>query len=251
MTCDIARRFLDAYVDRELDAANTLNMEEHLASCDACAQLRANREALRSVIATEGPRYRAPEALRARIQADLRQSAGRAAPPAKMRAFDWKWGAIAALVLVTALALWQARSRNGEQMLIADLVSDHVRSLMANHLVDEPSSDQHAVKPWFAGKLDFSPTVKNLDSQGFPLAGGRLDYLNGRAVAAIVYRRRQHIINVFVWPSTQDAAGGFRTASTNGFNAVHWTSGGLSYWAVSDLNSQELEQFARLCAQPG
>lgn len=248
MTCDSAQRFLNAYVDGELDAASDLQMEEHLRTCGSCAQLFARLGALRSVIATEISPYPAPDELRRRIQSDLRNSTRVA--PRKKPAFDWKWAAIAASVLVSALALWHLQPRQQQQNLVAqEIVASHIRSLMANHLVDEPSSDQHNVKPWFAGKLDFSPTVKNLDAQGFMLAGARLDYLDNRPVAAIVYRRRQHVINLFVWPSSQNTSEQLDAVTVNGFNTVNWRSEGLRYCAVSDLNKQEIELFSRLWAQ--
>lgn len=248
MTCDSARSYLDAYVDGELDAASSLSMEEHLATCDSCAQARGRLAALRSVMAQAAPRYRAPEGLRERIQSDLRRTIHPVAPR-KKQMFVGRWAGIAAAVaLVSVVALWQLQVHRGseqENLIAKEIVSSHVRSLMANHLTDEPSSDQHNVKPWFAGKLDFSPDVKNLDAQGFMLAGGRLDYIDSRPVAAIVYRRRQHVINLFVWPSSRDAFGQFRSAAINGFNTVTWRSAGLTYWAISDLNSQELQQFSR------
>ena len=252
MTCDAAQRFLDSYVDRELDAVNSLNIEQHLSDCANCARRVSQLEALRKVIATEAPRYSAPDALRTRVKADLRGPASQARARS-IGKFAWKWGAIAASLLVATLTVWQMRlhSKGDEQnLLAAEIVSSHVRSLMADHLVDEPSSDQHAVKPWFAGKLDFSPSVKNLDGEGFLLSGGRLDYMNGRPVAAIVYRRREHVINVFVWPSSQAAAGPHNAMAIKGFNILNWRSGGLGYWAISDLNDRELELFSRLFARP-
>jgi anti-sigma factor RsiW len=249
MTCDSAQVFLDAFVDGELDAPRSLEMEEHLRTCDSCSRLRARLVALRSVIAAQSPRYKAPEALRRRILSDLHGSSP-AVAPGKTHLFHWKWAAIAASLLVMiAAAVWQIQSHKsqGRDTLIAsEIVSSHVRSLMASHLVDEASSDQHTVKPWFAGKLDFSPAVKNLDAQGFALAGGRLDYIANRTVAAIVYRRRQHVINLFVWPSHQAPAGLRQILSVNGFNTVNWIADGMQYWAISDLNKQELELFSRL-----
>ena len=231
MTCDLVRPYLEAYVDHELDAAQSLNLEEHLRSCEACSRLNARLEALHTVIAAEAPRYRAPDELRRRIQHDLRQ-----------KPVAWKWGAIAASLLLAGVALWQIRPHRGPDLIAAEIIASHVRSLMANHLVDEPSTDQHTVKPWFAGKLDFSPPVKNLDAQGFPLAGGRLDYIGNRPVAALVYRRGQHVINLYVWPSSQTAA---ESSATNGFNVLTWQSEGMRFTAISDLNPSELNQFSQ------
>jgi anti-sigma factor RsiW len=253
MTCELVQPFLDAYVDGELDTADRFKVEAHLTYCDACTRRRGRLEALRSAIAA-APRYTAPDALRQRIHSGLRDSSPSPIAPGRVMMkpiFDWRWAAIAASVLLAAVALWQIQLRprqNPETLIAREVVSSHVRSLMANHLVDEPSSDQHTVKPWFAGKLDFSPVVKNLDAQGFMVAGGRLDYLDNRPVAAIVYRRRQHVINLFAWPSPQGSAEPRDSTTVNGYNTVSWRSGGMRYWAVSDLNRNELESFARLYA---
>jgi anti-sigma factor RsiW len=139
---------------------------------------------------------------------------------------------------------WPASSPNNR--IAQEVLASHVRSLMANHLVDVPSSDQHTVKPWFNGKLDFSPPVVDLTAQGFPLIGGRMDYLDNQPVAAVVYKHRQHIINLFIWPSTQNRGGETDTITPQGYHLIHWTKSGMTFWAVSDLNLNELQQFVQL-----
>ncbi|MCU1257473.1 MAG: putative anti-sigma factor [Bryobacterales bacterium] len=251
MTCDLARPFLEAYIDRELDAPDSLHIEEHLKACNSCSGLQERIEALGSAIRAGAPRYRAPDALRKRIQSDLR-SPMHAATLGRKHLFDWRWAAIAASVLVSAIAVWQMPlrpHREQESLIAREIVSSHVRSLMTNHLVDQPSSDQHAVKPWFSGKLDFSPTVKNLDTEGFTLAGGRLDYLDNRPVGAVIYRRRKHILNLFVWPSSQSSDESRHSSTTKGFNTVAWRTDGMQFWAISDLNEHELDLFSRLISQ--
>jgi anti-sigma factor RsiW len=135
---------------------------------------------------------------------------------------------------------------SAKDVLARELISSHVHSLMATHLTDVLSSDGHTVKPWFKGQLDFSPPVKNLSKEGFALVGGRLDYVGDRPVAAIVYQRRKHVINLFVWPSTSESAVSTTTQTRQGYHMINWTEGGLTFWAVSDLNEEELGEFVRL-----
>ena len=162
--------------------------------------------------------------------------------------FSWAWAGVAAALAMAALVVWRldpgVSRRSQNELLAQEVLSSHVRSLMANHLTDVPSSDQHTVKPWFNGKLDFSPPVKDLGAEGFPLVGGRLDYLDDRPVAALVYQRRKHFINLFIWPS--DSGSGQKTVMRQGYNLFQWTQSGMSYWAVSDLNSTELQDFVHL-----
>ena len=162
----------------------------------------------------------------------------------------WAWGRMAAaLAFATLLGLGFGLAwlqPGAEERLAREVVDGHVRSLMADHLMDIASSDQHTVKPWIAGKLDFSPPVMDLAAQGYALAGGRLDYLDGRSVMALVYRRHAHVINLFVWPQATDADSGARFDSRQGYNVAHFTRTGMAFWAVSDLNPEEFKAFVGL-----
>ena len=254
MTSTHVREELSAYVDGELPPDRAMEIADHLTSCADCA---SDYEAMLTTVRTarEGmAQYRAPDVLRARIRASLREetrpTVARVAPGSR-RAWRIPWNAVAAaLVLVVASSglTMVATSRRASDAPVADeVLASHIRSLMPEHLTDVRSSDQHNVKPWFNGRLDFSPTVPRLEEQGFPLLGGRIDYVHGRPVAVVVYGRRQHVINVFSWPASQ-AAGATAPAlrSRNGYNFERWRQGAAEYWAVSDLNAPELRTFAAL-----
>jgi anti-sigma factor RsiW len=224
------------------------------------------QQSLRSLVRDGSLYYRAPEGLKNRIHVGLsgNQAQGSANKPEAAKVTSWpslqtRWGrsmtwaaAVAALagLAVIISTLVSKSSRPSQQDLLAEeVVSSHIRSLMPNHLTDVASSDQHTVKPWFDGRIDFSPSVVDLARQGFPLVGGRLDYLGGQPVAALVYQRRKHFINVFTWPrdaSAGDSASPVEVPAHQGYNVFHWTKSGMVYWAVSDLNAQELETFAEL-----
>lgn len=252
MTCAELRPLLQAWFDSELDVVRSLDVENHLAACTSCQQLVEDQRALRRALATPELYYRANGALRQRIGRELRK-ASRTETRMRLRWLPWN-AAAAVVILVAGIAIGvllrgspQGISNN---TLVNEVVSANVRALMANHLTDVLSSDRHTVKPWFDGKLDFSPPVKDLAAQGFPLVGGRLDYLAGRPVAALVYKRRLHDINVFIWPAagrTATPAGG---GSHDGYNVIHWTAGGMNFWVVSDLDPRELGEFARLLQKP-
>jgi anti-sigma factor RsiW len=182
--------------------------------------------------------YEAPAGLEQRIRKSLRNEIAAPAP--------WRWLAIAAALLLMASVTWNIllyRSRvDPREMIAGNVLSAHIRSLAGTHLLDVPSSDQHTVKPWFNGKLDFAPAVKDVD--GFPLLGGRLEYFDGRAAAALIYGRRNHLINLFTWPSATSSAE--VTETRNGYHLQSWSGNGMMFWVVSDLNETELQQFVAM-----
>ena len=245
MNCDKTDQLLNAYVDGELDLMNEVDLEKHLGTCRACASRTAGLRELRASFVDPSLRFGAPAALRAKIGA--MQPTLKVSDP-KVRAAWIRWipafATAAALMLVIAFLAFRTGPSN-EDVLASELVSSHVRSMMVSHLTDVGSTDQHTVKPWFDGKLDYSPPVTDLAAQGFPLTGGRLDYAAGRPVAALVYQRRLHPINLFVFP-TSEADSRPRMSSRQGFNVVHWTRQGMTFWAVSDLNLDELHQFGEM-----
>ena len=208
---------------------------------------------LSDAIRDRATRHEAPPALRDRLAAALNRPdpLPAAAPRSRLRA-SWlrPWAGMGAAfavgVFVSLTFVSYQASLREENNLVQEVVDGHVRSLMASHLADVASSDQHTVKPWFGGKLDFSPPVPDLAGEGFPLVGGRLDYLDLRPVAALVYRRQQHIINLFVWPSGGAATQAVKSQSRQGFNTAEWNDSGMRFWAVSDLNASELHAFAQL-----
>jgi anti-sigma factor RsiW len=237
MTCEYVERDVDAYLDRELDPAAAMAARVHLTECAACRRRVAERESL-SRFVRAAPYYSAPDRLRARVLAQT------ARPRSARRYLTWAAAAALVVSVGTGITVWRSPSARGDAIAEA-AVDSHVRSLMADHLFDVASTDQHTVKPWFLGKLDFAPPVVDLASIGFPLVGGRLDYLGGRTVAALVYERRKHTINVFVSPGPEDAFARADVQSVRGFHVRHWIHEGMSFWAVSDLNDSELSQFCR------
>jgi anti-sigma factor RsiW len=246
VNCDDTQRLLHAYADGELDLSAALALEQHLEECEACGRAHAELRGLRASLAGGAPYFEPPPGLRDRIRSAVRGAAEAPRPP---RALPWRWLAIAASLAFLSLAGWDSirllTPRPADDLLMRELVGSHVRSqMLASHRVDVESGDQHTVKPWFEDKLDFSPPVPDLKEHGFELLGGRLDYLGGRPVAALVYRRRQHHINLYVWPSP-DAAGAPTTSRNRGFSLCRWTQGGLTFSAISDVNEADLQEFAR------
>jgi len=253
VSCELTQRFVPGYLDGELDLVRTIEMETHLKSCAACARELENQKALRDALRRGSLAYATPTALRDRIQSSLGASTG-------ARAFElagawygvliWRWAAAFAVLAVCSLAAWQLlpglHAPSSNQRIAAEVFASHVRSLEANHLLDVASTDQHTVKPWFDGKLDFSPPVEDVATEGYPLVGGRLDYLEGREVAALVYQRRKHFINVFVWPDPGGVSAARAIESSRGYNLMRWSQGGFQFWAATDASAPDLADFVRL-----
>jgi anti-sigma factor RsiW len=234
MNCAEVRPWLDPYVDDELDLTRSLEVEQHLAECKTCTSKIDALRQLRGAIVAHAPYHAAPAELRKRI--------GRLAPRPASR-IGWMAAAAACAAAGLALVAFLATTRgNPVEQAVVD---SHIRSMLANHLTDVASSDRHTVKPWFNGKLDFGVDVFDFASAGFLLVGGRLDYLDGRTVAALVYTRGKHVINVFVWPGETRAGADTR----KGYNVIRWNAGGMSWWAVSDVNPQDLRELAQLLSQ--
>lgn len=247
MNCQQTRELIHGYVDGELDLVKSLEIEDHLKECEACAQAYERIRALRSALTNNALRFEPPANFERRLRSALRKQDDSTAKPSFLR---WRWlsvGAslLAALVLVVAL-VGVFRRPSSNDLVAQEIVSSHVRSMMANHLIDVESSNRHTVKPWFDGKLDFSPPVKDLSQQGFELKGGRLDYIGNRPVAVVVYKRAQHPINLFVWPSDGERAMNQQASVHQGYNLIRWSNEGMNYWVVSDLNLAELQQFVQL-----
>jgi len=248
MSCKQNQDFMHAYLDGELGLVMSLEFERHLHDCQDCTRTLGNYQALRSAIRSGGLYFDPPASLGKRIRSAVRTAKKGESRPNRL---FWGWlsvgaaslGVVALLILIFAPVLTRPSQ---EDLLTQDIIASHVRSLMADHLTDVSSSDQHTVKPWFSGKLDFSPQVKDLADHGFPLVGGRLDYLANKPVAALVYQRRQHFINLFIWPSSKGSGLREQTLARQGYNLIHWTKSDLSYWTISDLNLSELQQFVQL-----
>lgn len=251
MKCATARDLIESYLDDELDPGLRSEIQDHLATCSSCSETHAGLRELQRDIRAQAPYYVAPPNLEQRIQNALAQAAKSEIPIRSASAPSpiWRWIAVAAsILLAVSLAMnWRLfrSARNDRDIIAQNLVSSHVRSLIGTHLLDVPSSDQHTVKPWFNGKLDFAPDVKDFAGQGFPLIGGRIDYMADQPVAALIYKRRQHVINLFVWPSTS-SVNGTDELTRKGYNLIHWDKAGMNYWAVSDLSLSELLQFRTL-----
>ena len=247
MTCEQTHELINPYVDGELDVLRHVEIEHHLGECETCRLEHRDQSTLRSMIKDSAPYFSASDLLKQRVK---KQIGAGTRKPALRASLAVAAAVILALAGVLMWSILSTRSRAGTDDLIAqEVVASHIRSLMVNHVVDVPSSDQHTVKPWFNGKVDFAPEVKDLAAQGFPLIGGRLDYVGNKTVAALVYQSRKHHINLFVWTSPGAIDQIQQQLSRQGYNVIHWTESGTSYWVVSDVNSTDLQEFVQLVRQ--
>lgn len=252
--CSEWNLMLQGFVDGELDAAHSLQIEQHIAVCPHCAEQLKGLQALKQRIGQRGVHWRMPDYVRAQVlEAISREAAiemqGSASGREKVAGLNflgfvrrWIFGPVLAALAVSLFLVivpLSDRSSIGDEV-----IASHIRSLLVDHLTDVATSDQHTVKPWFNGKIDFAPPVVDLVREGFSLDGGRVDYVGGRVVAALVYRRQSHVINLFVWPSSGGPTASVRTAaSRDGYNIQNWSAGGLMFWAVSDVSADDLERF--------
>lgn len=244
---------VQAELDGELDAAQAAMLETHRAGCAICQAAQAELLRTRTLLRTE-PYETTPDDVRARVMARLRHAEP---TPAVARRGKWRWswawlrgpglGFGLGAACAAALALLVVLPRGID--LTDAVVASHIRALQPGHLEDVASTDQHTVKPWFDGRLDFAPPVRDFAAQGFPLRGGRLDYLGGRPVAALVYQRDKHVINLFVWPASGAGPHLADDRTAQGYNIAHWTAGGMDFWAVSDVERSQLDDFAALWKQ--
>jgi mycothiol system anti-sigma-R factor len=253
VSCELPRTMIHGYLDGELDAVRAAEFERHLEQCPECVTALESQESLRSSLQRAELYEKAPAELRQRVLSSLRPAAGPipfVAP--RRRAAVAQWLAIAAVLLLLLYSGWRLfpglGQKNDQTALAAQIVDAHLRSLEPGHLTDVISTDQHTVKPWFDGKLDFAPPVQDFAADGFPLTGGRLDVVGGRTVAALVYGRRKHFVNVFIWPSSNpDAAPS--TGAQQGYHWITWQKNGMAYWAVSDTAAADLDELQRLLSR--
>jgi anti-sigma factor RsiW len=240
------QRLLPAYADREVGALRRFFLSRHIATCPSCLAELESLQSMRNALRTSLPVHRAPPALAMRIGSALPREAPPIARRRPRHQFGFAGAGLAGGFAGIALTLAVTRMTPAPDPLVADVVSDHVRSMMGDHLTDVLTSDQHTVKPWFSARLDLSPVVKDFVAEGYPLVGGRLDYVDGHRAAAVVYRRDKHVINLFAFVSEDRTDSPPRQEARDGFNVVRWRMGGLSYIAVSDVEAPQLLAFVRL-----
>lgn len=254
MQCAECRDMLDMLVDDELMPDEARMVRDHIGTCAECSREHESIAATSNQLRKNLMRYSAPDVLKARIHNGLTQSSpGEPQGSAKPKQSRWPWIVAAGVLIAMASSAvtYSTVTREVAVRSVSDeVLASHVRSLMPGHLTDVASTNQHNVKPWFNGRVNLSPVVPALDSSGFTLVGGRLDYLSGHPVAAVVYGIRQHLINVYSWPD----AGGDQSPSSEtkqGYHLVHWRRGGVGYWVISDLNTNELSKFVSLLRSSG
>jgi anti-sigma factor RsiW len=251
MSCEELADLLHPFADGELDLVRSLAVERHLEGCAGCARAVKQLKALQVALAEPALYYRAPAALRDRVRAGLRPARR---TRAGSRPIPWHVLAVAASLAFVATLAWTTLRGpafpSADERVAQQVAASHVRSLMLpGRDVDVASSDQHTVKPWFKGQVTFSPPVKKMDGSGFELVGGRLDYLDRQKVAALVYKRRAHVISLFIWPAAERSARPLQALTDQGYHIFHWSDGDLTYWAASDLNEAELREFVDLVRQ--
>jgi len=251
MSCELTQTVLHGYLDGELDAARAADFERHLISCGECVAALEVNENLRSSLQRAGLYERAPMTLRQSVQTQLGAPARSSVTPIRNPS-AWRWLAMAATFLLAVFLGWRLlpllRGNHGDTTLASAIVDAHLRSLQPGHLEDVQSTDQHTVKPWFDGKLDFAPPVHDFVNDGFPLQGGRLDVVHGRTVAVLVYARRKHLINVFVWP-TKEADSEPLAGSQLGYHWIDWRKAGMEMCAVSYVSPDDLSELQHLLMQ--
>ena len=254
MNCEECHDYIDAYFDNELDVATTILVQQHLRDCIKCRELLESRRAVGALLGSPEIRFEVPDSLPAKIQSGLRTATTGAKEERSGRRSVIPWFSVplalaAAFTVVLGLVFLNQGGmldRSRGNALVEEVISSHVRSLLATHLLDVPSTDQHTVKPWFDGKLKFAPPVQDFADHGFRLIGGRLDYVYGREAAALVYQRNKHVINLFIWPSESGRNAAAQGFAKEGYNVLHWTRDGFEFWAVSDVNTGDLRAFADL-----
>ena len=244
MNCEEFHRVMHPYADDELDPLLSAEAEQHLQSCSACAAAYENLLALKR--STSAAHFIAPEDLRENVRAALQTGRARELFTPRRDSRPWLLSglAIAAAILLGFFLGQNLPQHSSNQTLLAEMIDSHMRSLVGTHLVDVVSSDQHTVRPWFEGKLDFAPPVEDLSGHEFPLVGGRVEYIGGRPVAALVYQRRKHFINLFIWPNNGGAESVTATKPQRGYNVLHWRTAGMNYSAISEVSEDDLRKFA-------
>lgn len=242
MTYDEAEILIHALIDGELDAGHARAVEAYVAQCPRCAAALAAYRQMNQAIASTDLHYTAPDSLRRRVEASLPKTTTAATNRRSVLRGFAMGSALSALAATGLVAI--ALRTDDEQRIMSEIVSAHLHSLQAGHLTDVVSTDQHTVKPWFNGRLDVAPPVIDLTAQGFTLVGGRLDYVDARPIGAVVYRRRQHVINLFVAQTVNTQHRPPKTETLQGHNIRHWSDRGLNFWAISDLGADELAEFS-------